>query len=123
MPLSPVTLQHPSSKQMADEQFFEFCQINQSLRIGRDRTGVISIMSLPGPETGNREVNILGELWSWAEWDGSGLVFSSSVGFKLFSGAECSPDAAWISLVRWQRLTLEQQQCFAPICPDFVVEL
>lgn len=38
-------------------------------------------------------------------------MFSSSAGFKLSSGE------------RWQGLTLEQQQRFAPICPDFVVEL
>lgn len=123
MTLSPVTLQLPSSVAMTDEQFFEFCQMNQSLRIERDRTGVISIMSPTGSETGNREVNILGQLWNWAERDSSGLVFSSSAGFKLSSGAERSPDAAWISLERWQGLTLEQQQRFAPICPDFVVEL
>ena len=123
MTLSPVTLQLPPSVAMTDEQFFEFCQMNQSLRIERDRTGVISIMSPTGSETGNREVNILGQLWSWAEQDGSGLVFSSSAGFKLSNGAERSPDAAWISLERWQGLTLEQQQRFAPICPDFVVEL
>ncbi|MFB2838595.1 Uma2 family endonuclease, partial [Floridanema evergladense] len=33
------------------------------------------------------------------------------------------PDASWIKLERWNSLTPEQQQKFAPICPDFVVEL
>lgn len=120
---STLTIQMPSSVQMTDEQFFEFCQINQDLHIERDRFGVISVMSPTGSETGNREVSILGQLWFWAEQHGNGLVFSSSTGFKLSSGAERSPDASWITLERWSTLTSEQQQKFAPICPDFVIEL
>jgi len=34
-----------------------------------------------------------------------------------------SPDAAWIKLERWNTLAVEQQEKFAPITPDFVVEL
>lgn len=59
---------------MTDEQFFEFCQMNHALRIERDRTGVISIMSPTGSETGNREVNILGRLWKGrAGWQSVGV--------------------------------------------------
>jgi Uma2 family endonuclease len=41
----------------------------------------------------------------------------------LPNGADRSPDAAWVQLDRWNALTPEQQEKFAPICPDFVVEL
>jgi Uma2 family endonuclease len=34
-----------------------------------------------------------------------------------------SPDAAWIKLERWNTLSEEKQEKFAPISPDFVVEL
>lgn len=34
-----------------------------------------------------------------------------------------SPDAAWLRLSRWKTLTAEQRKKFAPLCPDFVVEL
>jgi Uma2 family endonuclease len=118
-----MLLTMPPSLQLSDEQFWEFCQTNRDLRIERDRSGVISIMSPTGSETGNREVNILGPLWVWSEQNGQGLVFSSSAGFKLSTGAERSPDAAWMRLERWHTLTSEQQKKFAPICPDFVVEL
>ena len=37
------------------------------------------------------------------------------------NGADRSPDAAWVKLDRWNLLNPEQQR-FAPICPDFVVE-
>ncbi|MCU0551308.1 MAG: Uma2 family endonuclease [Leptolyngbya sp. Prado105] len=108
---------------MTDEQFFEFCQENRDLRIERNQFGEISIMPPAGSGTGHREINIGGQLWVWAEKDGTGIAFSSSAGFKLSAGAERSPDASWIRLDRWNTLTSEQQEKFAPICPDFVVEL
>lgn len=39
------------------------------------------------------------------------------------NGAVRSPDAAWVKLERWEALTPEEKEGFAPICPDFVVEL
>ncbi|MFN6560564.1 MAG: Uma2 family endonuclease [Nostoc sp. ChiSLP01] len=120
---SPLVLQIPSSMQMTDEQFFEFCQVNRDLRIERNKFGELVIMPPTGSETGNREGNIFGQLWVWSEQDGTGITFSSSTGFKLSTGAERSPDASWIKLERWNSLSSEQQQKFAPICPDFVVEL
>jgi Uma2 family endonuclease len=120
---SPLVLQIPSSMQMTDEQFFDFCQVNRDLRIERNKFGELVIMPPTGSETGNREVNISGQLWVWSEQDGTGITFSSSTGFKLSTGAERSPDASWIKLERWNALSAEQQEKFAPICPDFVVEL
>ncbi|MDZ8238390.1 MAG: Uma2 family endonuclease [Nostoc sp. ChiQUE01a] len=120
---SPLVLQIPSSMQMTDEQFFEFCQVNRDLRIERNKLGELVIMPPTGSETGNREGNIFGQLWVWSEQDGTGITFSSSTGFKLSTGAERSPDGSWIKLERWNSLSPEQQQKFAPICPDFVVEL
>jgi Uma2 family endonuclease len=52
-----------------------------------------------------------------------GIAFDSSTGFKLPDGSDISPDAAWIRRDRWDALTPEQKEKFAPICPDFVVEL
>ncbi|MBW4644305.1 MAG: Uma2 family endonuclease [Goleter apudmare HA4340-LM2] len=120
---SPIMLQFPSSMQMTDKQFFEFCQVNRDLRIERNKFGELSIMTPTGSETGNREFNILGQLWVWSEQDGTGIAFSSSTGFTLSTGAKRSPDASWIKLARWNVLSKEEQQGFAPICPDFVVEL
>ncbi len=118
---SPLLLQFPSS--MTDEQFFEFCQMNRDLRIERNQYGEISIMPPTGSETGNRNFNIAGQLWVWSEKDGTGICFDSSTGFKLSTGAERSPDASWITLERWNSLSAEEKQSFAPICPNFVIEL
>lgn len=120
---SPLIIQMPPSMQMTDEQFFEFCQINRDLQIERDKFGNISIMPPTGSESGNREFNIGLQLGIWAEQDGTGIAFSSSTGFTLSTGAQRSPDASWIKLERWNNLSPQQQQRFAPICPDFIVEL
>ena len=120
---SAIVLQMPPELQMTDEQFFEFCQINRGLRIERNKLGEISIMPPTGSETGNRNFNIALQLGIWAEQDSTGICFDSSTGFKLSTGAERSPDASWIKLDRWNTLSPQQQQRFAPICPDFVVEL
>jgi Uma2 family endonuclease len=62
-------------------------------------------------------------LWVWSEKDGTGICFSSSAGFTLSTGANRSPDASWIKLERWNALSKAEQERFAPICPDFIVEL
>ncbi|MBD2437738.1 Uma2 family endonuclease [Nostoc sp. FACHB-110] len=120
---SPLVIQMPLSMQMTDEQFFEFCQINRDLRIECNQFGEISVMPPTGSETGNREFNIAVQLGVWSEQDGTGIAFSSSTGFTLSTGAKRSPDASWMKLERWNALSAEQKQRFAPICPDFVVEL
>ena len=117
----PLMLQMPSS--MTDDQFFEFCQLNRDLRIERNQFRDISIMSPAGSETGNREGRIIQQLMNWTDEDGTGIAFSSSTGFTLSTGAKRSPDASWIKLSRWNKLTSAQQEKFAPICPDFVIEL
>ncbi|BAZ06265.1 Uma2 family endonuclease [Calothrix sp. NIES-3974] len=119
----PIVLQMPDNLRMSDEEFYQFCQINRHYRIERDRKGEISIMPPTGGETGNRNFNLSGQLWVWSEADGTGICFDSSTGFILSTGAERSPDAAWMSLERWNSLTPEQQEKFPPLCPDFVVEL
>ncbi|MEA5564832.1 Uma2 family endonuclease [Anabaena sp. UHCC 0399] len=120
---SSLVIQMPPSMQMTDEQFFEFCQVNRELRIEMNQFGEISIMPPTGSETGNRNFNVALQLGVWSEQDGTGICFDSSTGFTLSTGAKRSPDASWMKLERWNTLSSEQQQSFAPICPDFVVEL
>jgi Uma2 family endonuclease len=105
---------------------FELCQINRDLFIQRDtKTGNLVIMTPAGGETGNRNLSLGAQLYLWTEQDGTGVAFDSSTGFLLPGASKepMSPDAAWMSLERWNSLTSEQKIKFPPICPDFVVEL
>ncbi|MCT7949316.1 Uma2 family endonuclease [Ancylothrix sp. C2] len=120
---SPIVLRMPPELQMTSDQFFEFCQINSELQIERNKKGELIIMSPTGSETGHKDARIIQQLMNWADEDETGIAFSSSAGFTLSTGAERSPDASWIKLERWNALSAEQRKKFAPICPDFVVEL
>lgn len=116
-------LQMSPAWEISADSFFDFCQLNSHLRIERTATGKLVIMSPAGSETGNRNFKLIQQLANWSDRDGSGIGFDSSAGFVLPNGATRSPDASWITLTRWNTLSAEQKTKFAPICPDFVVEL
>lgn len=120
---TPLVLQMSPAIEMTDEQFFTFCQQNRNYQIERTATGEITIMPPTGSETGNRNFDLIVQLGIWTRQNGTGIGFDSSTGFTLPNGSIKSSDAAWIKLEKWQNLTPEQQQKFAPICPDFIVEL
>ncbi|MGF1479421.1 MAG: Uma2 family endonuclease [Cyanophyceae cyanobacterium] len=108
---------------LTDEQFFQLCQHNRDYRFERTASGALIIMPPTGSDTGRRNVKITAQLELWSSQNNLGVVFDSSSGFKLPNGAERSPDASWVRQERWDALSQEQQEKFAPLCPDFVVEL
>jgi Uma2 family endonuclease len=120
---TPLSVSLPALAQMTTAQFYEFCQANRDLRIERTATGEVIVMPPAFSDTGNRNVKISQQVANWADQDGTGESFDSSAGFTLPNGATRSPDASWIQLDRWNALTPDQKASFAPICPDFVIEL
>ena len=108
---------------LTDDQFFQMCQQNRDYRFERTASGELLIMPPTGSDTGNRNFDMVVELGIWNKQTKLGKGFDSSTGFTLPNGAERSPDASWVKIERWNALTPEQQEKFAPICPDFVVEL
>ncbi|MEH1943409.1 MAG: Uma2 family endonuclease [Nostoc sp.] len=125
--MDAVTTTFPSTLKLkidlTDDQFFQICQKNRDYRFERTASGELLIMSPTGTDTGKRNVKITTQLDIWNSETNLGEVFDSSTGFTLPNGAERSPDASWVKIERWNALTPEQQEKFAPICPDFVVEL
>lgn len=108
---------------LTDEQFYRLCQVNQDWQLERTAKGELIVMPPVGGISGNREADFIIDLGLWNRQTGLGKVFSSSTIFRLPKGGDRSPDAAWISLFRWQSLSREEQEKFPPICPDFVIEL
>ncbi|ARV58734.1 hypothetical protein BZZ01_08850 [Nostocales cyanobacterium HT-58-2] len=113
----------PQTFKVSHEQFKELAAVNRDLRLERTATGELIVMPPSGSDTGKRNLDIEGQLWLWNRQTKLGVVFDSSTGFHLPNGADRSPDASWVKLERWEALTLRQKEGFAPICPDFVVEL
>ncbi len=121
--LDKFTLNIPESAQFGDAEFFDFCQQNPDLKFERDQHGKIIVMSPTGSETGNKNSILIYELMKWNQITQKGLVFDSSSGFTLPNTAVRAADVAWIANTRWNALSQEEREVFAPICPDFVIEL
>ncbi len=108
---------------LSDEQFEHLCQLNPELKFELTATGELVIVSPTGGETGNLNAEINADVVLWNRQTKLGKVFDSSTCFRLPNGAKFSPDVAWVSLARWESLTIEQQRQFPPIAPNFVLEL
>ncbi|MCU0443345.1 MAG: Uma2 family endonuclease [Microscillaceae bacterium] len=122
-----ISLQLSKKRQIiGDDEFFDFCEQNRDMRIERNRYGQILINMPTGSKTGIKNTELITELNLWNRQTKQGYVFDSSTGFTLPTQPESSvrsPDASWIQKKRWDKLTEAQQTKFAPICPDFVIEL
>lgn len=106
------------------EQFEALAVANRDLRLERTAAGELIVNPPAGSESGKRNSSLTGQLDRWnEECEDLGEAFDSSAGFTLPNGAICSPDASWVSRERWDALTPQQRKGFAPLCPDFVVEL
>ena len=109
---------------MGMDDFYAFCALNKDLRIERDREGNVIIMPPVYTETGFYEGEAFGELRSWNKKNGNpGRVFSPSAGFTLPNGAVRSADASWLSKEKWNALKKEARKSFAPVVPEFIVEI
>ncbi len=110
-------------KKINDDEFENFCRHNPDVEIELTKEGELIIMPPTGGRTGIRNFSLIGYFFNWLEKDKSGVGFDSSTVFKLPNGAKRSPDLAWITNERWEKLTNVEQEKFPPLCPDFVVEL
>ncbi|HBK23291.1 MAG TPA: hypothetical protein DDZ60_12505 [Planktothrix sp. UBA10369] len=108
---------------LSDEQFYQLCQDNENWQLERTVKGELVIMPPVGGVSGNRESDLNADLVIWNRQTQLGKVFSSSTIFRLPNGGDRSPDVAWVAKERWELLTLEEQEKFPPLCPDFVMEL
>lgn len=106
-----------------DDQFFEFCRVNDDFHIERDANGNIIIMDLTGSETGNLNSEVHYEVSHWNRETEKGKTFDSSTGFTLPDSSVRGPDTSWIALERWKALPKEERKRFAHISPDFVIEI
>jgi Uma2 family endonuclease len=94
--MSALTLQLPPALKLTNEEFELLVAVNKELRLELTAQGELVIMSPTGGETGERNLDIEGQLWLWNRQNRLGKAFNSSTGFKLPNGATRSPDASWI---------------------------
>ena len=108
---------------LSRDHFHQLCLSNPELQLERNHSGELIIVSPVGGESGAKEANLIFQLSLWNQQSELGIVFSSSTIFSLPKGGDRSPDAAWVSLAVWEKLTQAERDGFPPICPGFVIEL
>jgi Uma2 family endonuclease len=118
-----ISLNLRPSLKLTDEVFEQLCRQNPELRLERTAQGELVAMAPVGSESSRQNLSLSAQLWQWNHQTQLGVAFDASAGFALPNGAIRSPDAAWVARERWQQLTPEQRRRFAPLCPDFVLEL
>jgi Uma2 family endonuclease len=121
--MSSLTIDLSPIVKLTREEFVKICAANPDRKLERNVKGELIVMSPTGGETGSFNSDVNGEIYIWNRDARSGKAFDSSTGFSLPKGSDRSPDAAWISLAKWESLTFEQRQGFLPLCPEFLIEL
>ncbi len=112
-----------SFRRMTDSEFENFCHRNPDKRIELSKEGKIIVMPPTHTETGRKNFKLLLSFGNWAESDKTGQCFESSTGFTFPNGAKRSPDLAWVRNEKWNALSEKEKRSFAPLVPDFMVEL
>ncbi len=121
--VSTPSVNIPPSLKVTLEQFRQLVKANPDLRLERTAAGELIAMAPTGSEGGSYNAELSADFVMWNRQTRLGKVFDSSTGFTLPNGAIRGPDVAWVTQARWDALTAEQRKGFAPLCPDFVLEL
>ena len=108
---------------LTPDQFYRLCGDNPELRLELTARKEIVIMPPAGSESGAWNFNVNTQFGEWIKKDGKGIGFDSSAGFTLPNGAVRAPDGAWVLREKWNALTKQQRMKFAPVVPEFVIEI
>ena len=108
---------------ITDDELLRLSADNRPLRLERDANGELIVMTATGSEGGGIETDVTTELSNWARADGRGRAFGSNTGFRLPDTSVRAADAAWVSWQSWNAVSPAERKRYAPICPEFVVEV
>ena len=101
-----LLLQGPALARLTDEEFYDLCQHNPTLRL--ERTADHNIIAMPpaGSESSRKSGEIYGQLWLWNRQQQFGYVYDSSAGFTLPDGSVRSPSDGLAALRRKMKIYL-----------------
>ncbi len=121
--VEPYVLDLSEVIRLSEDDLLKISAANPDLRIEQNAAGQLEIMSPSGSRSTNYEARIVRVLGNWNEDSGKGEVFTGTGGFRLPNGAIRAADVAWVRRDAWEALTRSQQEKFAPVVPEFVVEI
>ena len=123
-PNSPALLLDVSDTTLyvTSEQFDRLCLKNSDLRLELTKDGELIVMPPAFGETGEKNLDLGGQVWDWNRQADLGKSFDSSTGYDFtgIGGGKPSPDVSWIEKAKVDGISLNR---FIPVVPDFVIEL
>lgn len=120
----PLPLRITPPYPMSDEALMRFSREHKLYPMEREANGDLLIMSPTGYEGSGLNAEVVFELELWNRQTGNtGGVTESNGGYTLPDGSVRAPDAAWTANALLDRLTPAERRGYAPICPQFIVEL
>jgi Uma2 family endonuclease len=120
VPASSIELVFPEG--LSHDAFEELCFTNKQLRIEREPSGKIIIMSPVAPYSGDNEAEFIADLKLYARQNG-GRAYSSQVGFLLPDSSVRMPDASYVTEADAEKYTTEELKHFVLLIPVFIVEV
>ncbi|WP_419805615.1 Uma2 family endonuclease [Terriglobus sp.] len=117
----PVRIQPP--RPLSEDELLTFSANNRLYPVETDEKGDLIVMSPSGSKTSAKNFWMNAEFAKWLEQTGGGTPLESEGGVTLPDGSVRAADLAWIAEAKWNALTPQQQERYAPVTPDFVVEL
>ncbi|MGB3617316.1 MAG: Uma2 family endonuclease [Catalinimonas sp.] len=117
------TLQGPLVTRWSDDELLRCCLDNPYLGVERDEPFNVVIIPPTRTWSGRRSLGAGRQLANWNAESEAGEAFDSSTDFRLPDGSVRSPDPAWVARTRPATIPPGAREGFAPVCPDFVIEM
>jgi Uma2 family endonuclease len=104
------------------EQFDRLCIDNPDMRLELTKNGELIVMAPVGGESGEKNLDLAGQIWFWNRQSNLGRAFDSSTGYDLtaIGGGKSAPDVSWIEKSRLEGVKIVG---FIAVVPDFLIEL
>ena len=116
-----LRIQLPSEWQLSDEALLEISSLNDEWHFEADGEGGLLLVAPPGTESGERELEIAGQVRNWRHAVDRGRAYGSTL-FQLPNGWRRAPDAAWVSDERLATVERTDELVWK-VCPDFIIEV
>ena len=104
------------------ERLCRLAQDNECYQFEFSALGELIVMPPTGMDGSHGEQGVNYALFGWG-LDNPGRTYPQTALFKLPSGAQYMPDAAWINQERYESMTPQERRGSLDGAPDFVIEV
>ena len=117
-----LKLKLPAEWDPTDEALIELSRINEPWDFELTADGELVFVAPEGLGSSARGAMVIGQVISWSDAAGGGIVFGPQMGARLADSSVKMPDVAWVSDERWSDRDLDE---FALLheAPDLVIEI